>query len=283
MAATTDHVAGAAFLVKAGGTTIGGGTGGTLYIEREMLEHSPATVSYDRTIIPGVIRWGGGGEFDYLKSAVGVKGCGAAVTFDGNTLLKLLTFNYQVSLSLKDRTDASSSCVRSVAVGKRSSTLSITCNYTDPAAAAATAEAALYTAMSTTTPTVIPVVVTWGTDQTLTFNAHPIRWELVNISDQRGETDVAMNIEMAVVGAVAVADVNNDAGLSGVVDAVHTGAGTAPTAVTLLYTDATDTHSAYTGSAYVTSYSLSGDANGIVAASAAWEGNGSLTKYTYNT
>ena len=280
MAAVVTHVSGSDFLMKAGGTTIGGGPNGTQSINREEIVYSPPTPNYDKNSLPGVISSSGGGDFDYLKSSVGVKGCDMSISYDGDDILKLKTFTLQSAMSIKDRTSADDACIRDIGPGKRNATLSVVCDYTDPAVAAAAAELQIYTDIQAATPTAVTIIITFGAGQTITFTGLPLSWEMTNINDQRAETDVGLNMSFTVIGAIVLSDTGLDAGLAAIVDAHFAGAATASTPVVILMSDGQAGHTEYTSTVYITQFTYTGDSSGLVTCSMQFEVDGAIAEST---
>lgn len=259
------HVNGIDYLVKIGGTTIGGGTGATLTVADGLIDTTNKGDAGWHGNLSGVREWSLDFEGMYLDSSAEIGGDGATVTYGGATLAQVRTITVSGATDVIDATDQDSNEDRELLAGTRTVTVEVEGLYTQ---IPGTSLQAIIDQVVGDTANTGTLTIDYGTAEQITGTAR-----VSDFSIGAPNNDVMpYSVSFTYTGAVTITDTNNDTGAASFITNWTSGS-----SVTALLTNATTSDIEYTGTAFPMTFSIEIPYDGAVTMSGTFEGSGALT------
>lgn len=277
MAATTTVRSSVDFLLHAGGSSIGFGTGGTLTLNQALNDSSSDAATNWQVRTAGARSWslqadGIINESGTILTGHDSGGTPLSVTIGGTALKGITSAEVALSCDVAEVVNSTTGLDRALDSAARSLSLTIQGDYYDPLGTGAGALDDILDELLGTTTAGLATVLTVG-GVSLTFTARPTTASVV-----KSAGDILKNgLTLVSTGAVTNGTTGLDTGTSALLTAFFTTA--AAGSVTVLCSGADDSGNAeYTGSAIPSAINISVPYAGNATVSATLEGTGALTK-----
>lgn len=266
------------YLIKSGGTTIGGGRDATLTQGQELIDVSNKDSSNWKEHIPGIRSWDVSFTNMYEEGAAEVKACDMSFTVGGTALKGVKSVEWSVSTNMLESISTTTSCAREIVPTVRTLTCTVTGEWYDydlttTGTAGDEALEDVADAIDGTSTSTLACVWNFGSSQSFPFTARPTSLEITAPIDEI----MGYSVTFEATGAPgAQTTTGADAGflllLADILDATEV------QPWTFLMTTGTAGATEWTGTAYPETLTISADVEGLVQITADCRGSGDLTK-----
>ena len=271
MAASTTVIPGIDYLIKAGGSTLGGGRDATLSRTQEIFDSTNKTSANWKKGINSMRSWSMDFTSMYLESSTEVDGQDLAIVTGGSTVKGIKNATVDISMDTADVINTTQGLNRGLVPNVRTVTISCDFDYYDIRGVGATGLSRIQDYIDGTTVAGGSVTVSVGsTSINGTFRA-------TDLTIETPYTDRVMgSFTLEATGAVSLTTGAADAGLNKILNAIFQTA-PVPTVTALLVDSVNADNTQWTGQAYVSSVSLNIPYEGAVSMDGTLDGHGALT------
>lgn len=271
MPAPTTTLNSVEFLLKAAGNSVGGGTGGSLTINRTAEETTSDLSARVKTSIPGVTSWNL--TFDTLHQIGGVhlNGKDVSVTVSGVALKGITEASLALACGVGEVVNSTTGLARTLDPQVRSGSLTVSADYYDPLGTGAAAFGTILDELLGVTSAGLAVVFSIG-GMSFAFTGRP-----TTTSVNKSLPDILKaGITFESTGPITPTMGTSNAGIAALYTALL--AAPASTPVSVLAGTATVGSTEFSGSGYCTALTLTVPISSPVKVSGTIEGSGALTK-----
>jgi len=279
MAAPTTQQSGYAYVVKVGGTAIGGGTNANLNLSTSLSEATNKGSSRWKKTVCGIRSWSMDAEGMYLVSAAEFCGKDLVVTVGSAPVQGMKQMDVSFSAEMIEAANASTAQWMEVVPGNRSLTVTLSGDWYDfdlDSTAGTGGDEALEDLFDAyySSGTVSAVIGLVSTTQSIAATTYRVPSATLSFPH---DGIISYSITLEATGAPGTfTQTSADAILAGIVTDFVNAAGVQ--SATILLTDGTTDHAEWTGTAFPETLTFSVPFDGVITASGTYKGSGALTQ-----